>query len=137
MHEHVLAAFPGDKAEALGRIEPFHRAGGGAERRAGIARTAVGAVAPTTAAAVSAAATGPRRLRTRFVHRQRATVQVGPVELRDGFFGITVGHFHETEPSRTARVTIRDDAYRFHLASLCKQAVEVVFRRLKRQISYV
>jgi hypothetical protein len=75
--------------------------------------------------------------RTRFVHGKRSAPQFGSVELRDRFFSIVVVHFHESESSGPAGVAVRDNADRLDLSGLCEQALEIVFRRLKRQISYV
>ena len=75
--------------------------------------------------------------RTRFVHRKRSALQFSSVELRDRFFSIVVAHFHESESPGPAGVAVRDYADRFDLSGLCEQALEIVFRRLKRQISYV
>jgi hypothetical protein len=73
--------------------------------------------------------------RTRFVYRECSAVKRGSVELCNRFFSITVAHFHKTESPGAAGVAISDDADRFDLTGLCEQAVEIVFRRLKRQIS--
>jgi hypothetical protein len=75
--------------------------------------------------------------RTRFVHRKRSAFQFSSVELRDRFFSIVVAHFHEPKSSGPAGVAVRDNSDRFDLSGLCEQALEIVFRRLKRQISYV
>jgi hypothetical protein len=75
--------------------------------------------------------------RARFVHGKRSAPQFGSVELRDRFFSIVVVHFHESESPGPAGVSVRDNADRLDLSGLCEQALEIVFRRLKRQISYV
>jgi hypothetical protein len=64
-------------------------------------------------------------------------MELSSVELRDRFFSIVVVDFNESESPGPASVAIRDDADRFDLSGLCEQAFEIVFRRLKRQISYV
>lgn len=92
------------------------------------------AAAATTTVSTTAAA---RRTRTRFVHVQRAAVQFGAVEARDGRFGfIGVGHFHEGKATRLAGGAVGNDTDAFHGAVLRKGLMQILLRGSETEISY-
>ena len=77
----------------------------------------------------------PSNKRTRLVYRECSAMELSSVELRNRFFSIVVAHFHKTEALRPTGVTVSNDADRFDPSGLYEQAREIVFRRLKRQVS--
>src|SRR5690242_11773017 len=84
----------------------------------------------TTAAtaAVSAATAGPRRLRTRFIHRQRAAAHLVSVELRDGLLRFVVAaHLDKSKPARTPGGAVAHDGYGINITRLGKQRLQLVF----------
>jgi hypothetical protein len=103
----------------------------------GRSRQSVSAISATATLSGTADYEVPPGKRTRFVHRQCSALQFSSIELRDRFFSSVVAHLHKSESPGPAGVAVRDNADRFDLSGLRKQGREVIFRRLKRQISYI
>jgi hypothetical protein len=103
--------------------------------------TAATAAEATTAAASSAtAAAEPTAFGTRagLVHDQIAAAQIRAIQRSDGLFGLAaIGHFHECEASRTARVAVRHHVNRSHFAVNLEGATNLVFCGRKVEIPYV
>jgi hypothetical protein len=99
--------------------------------------TAISAAATATATAVPAATATTGRTRTRFIHVQRAAVQFGAIQARDGRLGfIGIGHFHEGKTTRLARRPVGYDTDTFYGAVLREGLMQVLLRRPEIEISY-
>jgi hypothetical protein len=91
---------------------------------------------PISAAKPSPAAS-TAGFRASFVHVQRAAIQFGSVQLRDGCLGLLrAGHLDERKSAWLARVPVRDDADFLYIAELCKRSEQVFLRGLVTEISY-
>src|SRR5690349_10216651 len=69
-----------------------------------------------------------------FINGQHSSVQLGTAELSNRLVR-AVRHCHEPKAFGSACFAVRDDGDRFNRAVLCKCIIEIVFRRLERQIS--
>jgi hypothetical protein len=112
---------------------------------------ATAAAAESTAAtsgpaSATAATTGPAATaaepslvaRAGFIHGQRPTVQIGPVQGVDrrSRLGV-IRHFDECEPARLAGVPVADDLDAIDLSVLSEYLLEVLFDRRVRKITNV
>ncbi len=81
------------------------------------ASTTSSAAASISAIAASATARAALGFRTRFINIQRATTQLRSVQCRDGFLSVFVArHLNESEPTRTPRLTICNNAHTIDLS---------------------
>jgi len=88
----------------------------------------------TTAASTAAATFG---LGPRLIHVDRASTDGGAIQRCDRLIAVFVaGHLHEAEAARTARVTVRHDAYSIHLSERFENRPEFVFVCVEAQISH-
>lgn len=114
----------------------------------GMERALLPATAATTAAA--AAATAARTTATaattaaattlaflRFVHAQRTTTHILPVEGLNGSLCVGTRHFHEAEATRTAGFTVVDQCNGFHGPMRLEQLAHLRFIRRERQVTYI
>jgi hypothetical protein len=99
------------------------------------AETATAAVA-ATAAATTAKAVSALFTSTRFVHVQRAPIQVAAVKAVyciSGFSGIR--HFHEGEATGLTGVPVANDTHALHGPILRKGGLKLALSRLIREVS--
>jgi hypothetical protein len=77
-----------------------------------------------------------RALRTllRFINAQWATAHVEAIQRLDRRQSFILGHVHEAEPARAARLTIVDELDRFHLAVLFEHGANVLLRGVEWEI---
>jgi hypothetical protein len=79
--------------------------------------TATAALGTPTAAAAKPAAAAAFRFRARFVDVQRPAVQIVAIQGRDGPIRLrSVGHFDESESTRTASLTVGYQVNSVHTA---------------------
>jgi hypothetical protein len=98
--------------------------------------TASAATAPAEVAA-TAAMSAALDLRTGLVNVQIATAQIHSIQCSYGSFGLTgIGHLHERKTPRSARITIRHQAYTFHGPVLLKKRADGIFSRTEVQVTY-
>jgi hypothetical protein len=105
-----------------------------------IASTTAATEATTAAASSATAAAKPTAFGTRagLVHDQIAAAQIRAIQRSDGLFSLAaIGHFHECEASRTARVAVRHHVNRSHFAVNLEGATNLVFCGRKVEIPYV
>src|SRR5688500_11696557 len=91
-------------------------------------------LATRAATAAVAAAIG---LGTRFVDVESAAVEISAVQAVDRgcAFGIHA-HLHESESTRAARITIRDDVYAIHSAVRFEHGTDRIFGRAEGEITH-
>lgn len=95
-----------------------------------------GIAARTTTPTATTGAPTAVGLGTGFVYVQRTTVNAGAVQSADSAIGfVAVGHFNKGKTTRTAGVTIRDDADAFHGAVFFKPRADGCFRRPEIEIA--
>jgi hypothetical protein len=92
--------------------------------------TPAGATATTIAAAI--------RARASFVHGDRASAEIGPVQGLDGGIGLrVVRHLDETESAQTSTELIADEIYFAHGSVFSKCLFQIVFTGAEGKISHV
>jgi hypothetical protein len=100
-----------------------------------IAPAAVSTVA--SAAAIATPSSGVLGLGPGLVDVERSSSNLRAVQRGDGFFSFfVVGHFHKTEPARTAGVTVGQDADAVDLPIGLENLPEFVFRGIEIQVPY-
>ena len=103
--------------------------------------TTIAAATTTASTAVAPAATTTGRTvftRTRFIHRQRATVKGLAVELRDRILRIGIAaHGHEREAARFAGEFVLHQHHFGHGTGLREIILEISLRRVEGEISNV
>jgi hypothetical protein len=92
--------------------------------------------------AISAGAEAPptgttaRCFGTRFIYIQRSAVEIGAIQLGNGGLRCPhVGHFHEGEATRLARVPVRDEIHAFHAAVSSESRMKILLGSLITEIS--
>jgi len=96
--------------------------------------TAAAAATATTAATTTTAIVA----RTGFVYIEATALQLGPVQTCNGCGRLFLaGHFDKRETASFAGILVCDDFRTRDLAEFGKGSTKIVFRRVKRQISYV
>jgi hypothetical protein len=103
-----------------------------------IAPTAATARTSTTAGAPAAAGSAGTAIGfgARLVDIQCASAEFFPVQSRNGFLGFAgIGHFYERETSRTASVTVGDQADLIDFAMRLKQGPQFCFRSAVREVT--
>jgi hypothetical protein len=94
------------------------------------------ATSATKLSSASAAAPAGFFLRARFVDLHGASAKITAVEGGDSFCcGRCVGHFHECETSRTARIAIGHDADTLDCAVRFEQSAKLWFSGAMRDIA--
>src|SRR5262249_11899270 len=96
------------------------------------------ASAATAAAEAAAAAATTTALVLRLVHLERAAAELRAVERADRVArGARLGHLHEREAARAARLAICDHGHRFDVAVTSEQISKLIFRGRERDVPYV
>src|SRR4051812_1604940 len=104
---------------------------------AATATAAAATVAATaTAAAAPAAATATLFAGTGLVHGEAATLEIAPVERRDGGLRLLVtAHLHEAEALGAPGVTIHDHLGGIHGAVLREHVLQIAVAKAIRQVT--
>src|SRR5262245_19789178 len=105
--------------------------------------TTSGSAAASTASATSAATTAveaaaarARRLRPRFVHRERPPAEVRLIETLDGRpRRLGRGHLDERKPTGPASRLVAHHAHRLDRSRLGKHRLKIVFAGLERDVA--
>ena len=88
-------------------------------------------LAPGIAGALAAVFSRPG-----LVDVERPALQVRPVQAANGLLrGVVVGHFDETEPARSARLTVRDHLRAHDLPKGGKGITQLVVARVETEVA--
>src|SRR5215831_1642952 len=103
-------------------------------RLTGLASLAAIIILPS--AATTAAEPAALVLRTSFVHVDRATAQVLPVQGFDGLLSFAaVAHLHKTKAARAAGLAVGDHRHALDAAIRCKERLQIRFSSAEREVA--
>jgi hypothetical protein len=90
---------------------------------------------PVTPASPATKAPRARFPRTRFIHRQSPSPQLGAIQSRHGFVRIRIDrHFDKRETARLTRVSVLYNLYSIHLAISGKCRIQILLSCLERNV---
>lgn len=100
------------------------------------AATAPAAITTTTPAAITTAAAAALVAGPGLIDGQITAAKILAVECVHRLLA-TIGHLNETEAARAIRLAVHDDLCRKHLAIAAEQLLQLIRRRVVRQVSDV